>query len=77
MEEALQMKPQEVIEYLQGLADDFEMQQRKVEANYLREAAALITERRMTDLSKAEMLTGEKLYKLMTGQWVANEAQEF
>jgi hypothetical protein len=77
MEEALQMKPQEVIEYLQGLADDFEMQQRKVEANYLREAAALITERRMTDLSKAEMLTGEKLYKLMTGTWVANEAQEF
>lgn len=71
------MKPQEVIEYLQGLADDFEMQQRKVEANYLREAAALITERRMTDLSKAEMLTGEKLYKLMTGTWVANEAQEF
>jgi len=71
------MKPQEVIEYLQGLADDFEMQQRKVEANYLREAAALITERRLSDLSRAEMLTGEKLYKLMTGAWVANEADEF
>lgn len=71
------MKPQEVIEYLQGLADDFELQQRKVEANYLREAAALIIERRLTDLSKAEMLTGEKLYKLMTGKWVANESQEF
>lgn len=77
MEEALQMSPAEVIEYLQGLAEDFDMMQRKVEANYLREAAALITERRLTDLSKAEMLTGEKLYKLMTGQWVANEADEF
>ena len=77
MEETLQMTPAEVIDYLKGLADDFDMQQRKVEANYLREAAALITERRMTDLSKAEMLTGEKLYKMMTGQWVANEAQEF
>lgn len=71
------MKPAEVIEYLKGLADDFEMEQRKVEANYLREAAALIVERRLTDLSKAEMLTGEKLYKLMTGKWVANEADEF
>lgn len=71
------MTPAEVIEYLKGLADDFEMQQRKVEAVYLREAAALITERRMQDLTKAEMLTGEKLYKLMTGQWVANESQEF
>jgi hypothetical protein len=77
MGEEMQMKPQEVIEYLQGLADDFEMQQRKVEANYLREAAALITERRLSDLSRAEMLTGEKLYKLMTGAWVANEADEF
>ena len=77
MEEKLQMKPAEVIEYLKGLADDFEMEQRKVEANYLREAAALIVERRLTDLSKAEMLTGEKLYKLMTGKWVANEADEF
>ena len=71
------MTPVEVIEYLKGLADDFELQQRKVEANYLREAAALITDRRLHDLSKAEMLTGEKLYKLMTGKWVANEAQEF
>ena len=71
------MTPAEVIEYLKGLADDFELQQRKVEAGYLREAAALITERRMQDLTRAEMLTGEKLYKLMTGQWVANESQEF
>jgi len=71
------MAPQEVIEYLRGLADDFEMEQRTVEANYLREAAALIVDRRMTDLTKAEMLTGEKLYKLMTGKWVANEADEF
>lgn len=71
------MSPQDVIEYLQGLADDFELQQRKVEANYLREAAALIIERRLGDLSRAEMLTGEKLYKLMTGTWIANESDEF
>ena len=71
------MTPADVVEYLKGLADDFDMAQRKVEANYLREAAALITERRLSDLSRAEMLTGEKLYKLMTGKWVANESEEF
>lgn len=71
------MSPADVVEYLRGLADDFDLIQRKVEANYLREAAALITERRLEDLTKAEMLTGEKLYKLMTGTWIANESEEF
>lgn len=71
------MSPSDVVEYLRGLADDFDMVQRKVEAGYLREAAALITDRRLGELTKAEMLTGEKLYKLMTGMWVPKDDEPF
>ena len=61
------MTPVQLIEYLQNLADDFEMTQRKQEAKFLRQAAAIIAQSTTRDLTRLTMSMGDEVFDMMTG----------
>ncbi len=61
------MTPVQLIEYLQNLADDFEMTQRKQEAKFLRQASAIIAQSTTRDLTRLTMSMGDEVFDMMTG----------
>ena len=62
------MKPFEIINYLQHLAEDFELNQRHSEAIYLREAAALVASHTTGELTKLTMTLGDRVFDMMTAK---------
>ena len=62
------MKPSEIINYLQHLAEDFELNQRHSEAIYLREAAGLVASHTATQLTRCTMTLGEQVFDMMMGK---------
>ncbi len=61
------MTPVQLIEYLQNLADDFDMTQRKQEAKFLRQADAIIAQSTTRDLTRLTMSMGDEVFDMMTG----------
>jgi hypothetical protein len=57
----------QLIEYLQNLADDFEMTQRKPEAKFLREAAAIVARSTTHELTRLTVTMGDEVFDMMTG----------
>lgn len=61
------MKPIELIEYLQNLADDFDMAKRNQEARFLREAASIIAASTTRELTRLTRTIGDEVFDMMTG----------
>ena len=61
------MKPIELIEYLQNLADDFEMAKRGQEARFLREAASIIAGSTSRELTRLTRTIGDDVFDMMSG----------
>ena len=57
----------ELIKYLQGLAEDFDLQQRHTEAIYLREAASVVASHTVGQLTSLRMTLGDQVFDMMTG----------
>lgn len=61
------MKRPQIIQYLQNLADDFQLNQRHKEAIYLREAASIIASATTHELSRLTLTLGDEVFDMMTG----------
>lgn len=59
------MKPSEIINYLQHLAEDFELNQRHSEAIYVREAAALVASHTTREISRLTMTIGDEVFDMI------------